>query len=109
VKVLLDECLPLDFRCSFPEHEAHTAEWAGFKGRKNGDLLRSAEAAGYEVLLTVDQGIPHQQGSGGRRIGIIVIGSQTNQLEDLMPLADAILRVLRIIEPGQTRLIPRPD
>ena len=60
MKILLDEGLPIDFRHSFPSHEAHTAEWAGLKARKNGDLLRSAEAAGYDVLLTVDQGIPHQ-------------------------------------------------
>jgi predicted nuclease of predicted toxin-antitoxin system len=40
MKILLDECLPLDFRHSFPGHEVHTAEWAGFKGKKNGDLLR---------------------------------------------------------------------
>ena len=109
MKVLLDECLPLDFRHSFPKHETHTAEWAGFKGRKNGDLLRAAEAAGYDVLLTVDQGIPHQQPSVGRRISIIVIRSQTNQLEDLVPLADAIVRALEAIEPGQTKVIPLPD
>jgi len=60
VKILLAECLPLDFRRSFPDHNVHTVEWAGFKGKKNGDLLRAAEIAGYEVILTVDQGIPHQ-------------------------------------------------
>jgi hypothetical protein len=54
VKILLDECLPLDFRHSFPGHDAHSAEWAGLKGKKNGELLRDAEIAGYEVLLTVD-------------------------------------------------------
>jgi predicted nuclease of predicted toxin-antitoxin system len=85
VKVLLDECLPIDFRHSFPSHEAHTAEWAGLKGRKNGDLLRSAEAAGYDVLLTVDQGISHQQPPANRRISIILIRARTNQLEDLLP------------------------
>ena len=47
MKILLDECLPLDFRHSFSRHDAHTAEWAGLKGKKNGDLLRCAEAAGY--------------------------------------------------------------
>ena len=56
MKVLLDECLPLDFRHSFSSHETHTAQWAGFKSKKNGELLRAAEAAGYDVLLTVDQG-----------------------------------------------------
>jgi predicted nuclease of predicted toxin-antitoxin system len=32
MKVLLDECLPLDFRHSFPNHDVHTAQWAGLKG-----------------------------------------------------------------------------
>jgi predicted nuclease of predicted toxin-antitoxin system len=88
VKILLDECLPLDFRRSFPHHETHTAERAGLKGRKNGELLRSAEAAGYSVLLTVDQGIPHQQPSAGRLISIILIRARTNQLEHLLPLVE---------------------
>ena len=46
---------PVDFRHSFPGHEAHSAEWAGLKGKKNGELLQAAEGAGYQVLLTVDQ------------------------------------------------------
>jgi len=87
VKILLDECLPIDFRHSFPQHEAHTVEWAGLKGRKNGELLRAAQAAGYEVLLTVDQGIPFQQALAGRKISIVSMRSRTNQLEDLTPLA----------------------
>jgi hypothetical protein len=37
-------------------HEANTVEWAGFKAKKNGDLLKAAEIAGYMVLLTVDGG-----------------------------------------------------
>jgi hypothetical protein len=45
--------LPIDFRHSFRDHQAHTAEWAGLKGKKNGELLREAEVAGYEVLLTI--------------------------------------------------------
>ena len=57
MKILLDECLPVDFRHSFPGHEAHTVEWAGLKGKSNGELLKAAEAAGYDVLLTIDQGI----------------------------------------------------
>jgi predicted nuclease of predicted toxin-antitoxin system len=60
MNILLDECLPLDFRHSFPNHDAHTTQWAGLKSKKNGELLLAAEAAGYDVLLTVDQGIPHQ-------------------------------------------------
>jgi len=109
VRILLDECLPLDFRHSFPSHEAHTVQWAGLKGKKNGELLRAAEAAGYEVLLTVDQGIPRQQSPGERKLSIILIRSRTNQIEDLLPFAPAILQGLESIEPGQIVAIPTSD
>jgi predicted nuclease of predicted toxin-antitoxin system len=101
VKILLDECLPLDFRHSFPDHEVHTAVWAELSGKKNGELLRDAELAGYEVLLTVDQGMPHQQNFAGRRLSIILIRSRTNQIEDLRPFVDLILRALETLAPGR--------
>jgi predicted nuclease of predicted toxin-antitoxin system len=106
MKILLDECLPLDFRHSFPNHDAHTAQWAGLKSKKNGELLLAAEAAGYDVLLTVDQGIPHQQRSASRSLAIILVHSRTNQLEDLLPFVDLILNALKKVTPGQIVPIP---
>ena len=106
MKILLDECLPLDLRHSFPDHEAHTAQWAGLKGKKNGELLLAAELAGYDVLLTVDQGLPHQQSSAGRKLSIMLVRSRTNQLEDLLLLVGVILNALKTIRPGQTVAIP---
>ena len=106
MKILLDECLPLDFRHSFPNHDAHSAEWAGFKSRKNGELLLAAEASGYEVLVTVDQGIPRQRQPAGRNLSIILLRSRTNQIEDLLPLVDAILNALETIKPGQVLTVP---
>lgn len=58
MKILLNECLPVDFRHSFSRHDAHTVQWAGLKSKKNGELLQAAEVSGYHVFLTVDQGIP---------------------------------------------------
>jgi len=109
VKILLDECLPLDFRHSFPSHEVHTAQCVGLKGKKNGELLRAADIAGYDVLLTVDQGIPHQRPAARRRLSIILVRSRTNQIEDLLPLVDAILTALERIQPGEDVAIPLPD
>jgi len=106
VKILLDECLPVDFRHSFSNHDTHTAQWAGLKGKNNGELLRAAEVAGYDVLLTVDQGISHQQQPIGRKLSIISVRSRTNQIEDLLPMVDAISKALDTIQPGQTIAIP---
>lgn len=105
MKILLDECLPVDFRHSFPGHEVHSVEWAGFKGKKNGELLQAAEGGGYQVLLTVDQGIPRSS-RWWTENSIILIRSRTNQMEDLLPLAPAIIKVLEFIRPGQSVLIP---
>jgi predicted nuclease of predicted toxin-antitoxin system len=115
MKILLDECLPVDLRHSFPNHDAHTVQWARLKGKKNGELLRAAEVsatsrriaghpaehAGYDVLLTVDQGIPHQQRLAERKLAIILLRSRTNQVQDLLPMVDAILQALDTIRPGQ--------
>src|ERR1700690_3676429 len=106
MRILLDECLPLDFRHSFPGHDAHTALWAGFKSKKNGELLLAADRAGYDVFLTVDQGVPHQLPSGSRKLSIILLRSRTNQIEDLLPFVDAILNALETIVPGQVVPIP---
>jgi len=101
MKILLDECLPVDFRHHLPGHEVHTAEWAGLKGLKNGQLLRDVESAGYDVFLTTDQAIPHQQNLAGRKISVLVVRSRTNQIEDLLPAVGAILVELKRIQPGQ--------
>ena len=100
MKILLDECLPIDLRYSFLTHEAHTVEWAGLKGKQNGDLLDAAELAGYDVLLTMDQGVEHQQNFTNRRIALLVLAARSNQLEDLQPLVPEALAALESMEAG---------
>lgn len=39
----------------------------------NGDLLDAAEQAGFDLLLTTDQGIRYQQNLAGRNIAIVVL------------------------------------
>ncbi len=101
MKILLDECLPVDFRFELPGHDVHSAEWAGLKSRKNGELLNAAEAAGYDVLLTVDQALPYQNNFTGRRMSVLAVRSKTNQIEDLLPLVDLILAALKVLSSGE--------
>ena len=75
------------------------------EGKKNGELMRAAELAGYDVLLTVDQGISRQPGRSDFQLAIIVLRSRTNQMEDLLRLAPAIREALESIRPGQTILV----
>jgi len=46
--------------------------------------------------------MPHEHPSAGRKLSIIVIGSRTNQIEDLLPLLGSTLQALEIVQPDQT-------
>jgi predicted nuclease of predicted toxin-antitoxin system len=109
MKVLLDECLPVDLRRGFTGHEVHTAEWAGFKGMQNGELLAAAEMAGYQLLVTTDQGFPSQQKLAGRAIAIVVVRAPTNKIADLTPLIGAIEQVLARAQAGNAYIVPIPE
>lgn len=73
----------------------------GLAGLKNGELLEAAEAAKFNVFLTVDQGIEYQQNLTGRKIAIIVFRPKLNRLKDLLPLVPACLAHIESIQPGQ--------
>jgi hypothetical protein len=49
----------------------------GWETLSNGLLLSSAEAAGFDLLLTTDQRIRYQQNLQGRRIAILVLTGTT--------------------------------
>jgi hypothetical protein len=101
MRLLIDECVDERLRNSFPGHDCQTARYAKLAGLKNGDLLSAAEAAGFDVLVTVDQSIPDQQNLEDRKIALLILSAPTNRLRDLRPLIPAALAVLDAIRPGQ--------
>ena len=54
-------------------HVVDTAKERGWERLGNGDLLDIAESEGYELLITTDQSMRHQQNFSGRRLAIIVL------------------------------------
>jgi predicted nuclease of predicted toxin-antitoxin system len=101
MRLLIDECVDQRLRVLFPDHDCQTAGFAGFAGLKNGRLLDAAEAAGFEVLITVDQNIPDQQNLAGRTISILILCASTNRLRDLEPLVLPATSALASTQPGQ--------
>ena len=69
---------------------------------KNGDLLKAAEAAKFDVFLTVDQGIEYQQNLTGRKIAIIVFRTKSNRLHNLLQLVPACLARIESFIPDRS-------
>jgi len=101
MKVLIDECVPWKLGRHLVGHQCEGVVKVGFAGKKNGVLLALAERAGFDVLLTVDQGIPYQQWLEGLRIALIIIQAHSNKMEALLPHVPACLDRLRAILPGE--------
>ena len=100
MRLLLDECVPKRLRRELPGHDVRTVQEAGWAGVKNGALLRAAEGQ-FDALLTVDQGVAHQQNLTGLRIAVVIMVAASNDVDDLRPLVPAVLTALDSLQPGQ--------
>jgi len=69
--------MPHQLRAHLPDHELFTAVYVGFGGFKNGELLKAAEDAGYEILLTGDLSLEYQQNMTGRKIAIVSLSANS--------------------------------
>ncbi len=108
MKLLLDECMPGVLKSDFPGHEVLTVEDAGFKGLKNGRLLR-AMSGNFAVLLTVDKSLPRQQQFANFGIAVLLFRAVSNRYQDLAPLLPQALSALNRIQPGELIIIyPQP-
>lgn len=59
MRVLLDENVPRKLKHRLgPEHDATTVVERGWGSKRNGDLLRAADAE-FDALVTIDRGIEH--------------------------------------------------
>jgi len=68
---------------------------------RNGELLLSAEKAGFDVFLTLDRDIEFQQRLKNRKIGIVLLRSKTSRLQDLEAQVSEILAAIVSIRAGQ--------
>ncbi len=73
---MFDKNVPAGVRRFLSKHEVSTfagTQWPPQLG--NGELLNAAETAGFDVMITSDQNIRHQQNLTGRKLALVVLGS----------------------------------
>ena len=73
--VLFDQGTPVPIRPFLKEHTVQTTAQRGWDKLKNGELLKAAEDAGFDVLVTPDKNIRYQQNLTVRTIALVVLGN----------------------------------
>ena len=74
MKILFDNGTPKPIARGLTGHEITYARRIGWHEFENGELIRQAEEAGYEVLVTTDKNIRYQQNLSGRKIALVILG-----------------------------------
>jgi hypothetical protein len=100
MRVLLDECVPIQIKSNLVGHEVRTVGRMGWAGKKNGELLKLA-APGFDVFVTVDRGLKQQQNLAGLTVGVVTLVAHSNEIEALRPLIPRLRHALRKVKPGQ--------
>ncbi len=98
MKVLLDESCPAQLRAHLKHHDTFTAVYAGFGAFKNGALLKAAEAAGFDVLLTADKTLRFEQNLAGRRLALVCLSA--NSWRVIAPNVAGIVAAVDAATPG---------
>lgn len=73
--VLFDHVTPRGIARFLVGHAVTTAKERGWDILSNGELLKAAEKAQFEVFITADKNIQYQQNLAGRKIAIIVLST----------------------------------
>jgi len=71
MRILLDECVPVQVAKALTGHEVTTVQRLGMAGRENGDVLTVAEQRGFDLFVVADKNLRYQQNLAGRRIAIL--------------------------------------
>ena len=105
MRILLDECLPVSMRDCLTSHECVAVSDRGWKGIKNGELLRLAEGQ-FDLFLTSDQSIRYQQNLRGCRIPILELS--TNDLRRILAASSLLQSTIEAIKPGEFQQLEIP-
>ena len=76
MRILFDKNVPVGVRGFLLKHEVRTIVELQWPDQlDNGELLRMAEEAGFHVIVTSDQNMCYQQKLTGRKLALVVLGS----------------------------------
>lgn len=107
-RVLLDENLDVRFAREIPEHVVSTVRSEGWTGVTNGELLRLIEAADFEVFVTADRNLEHQQTLSNRPFGTVVLFPQRLKLDHLRLLLPGLMRAIPSVGTGEVLRVHPP-
>jgi len=96
--ILFDHGTPRSIARWLHGHTVVEANARGWDRLANGALLKAAEEAGFDLLLSTDKNIRYQQDLAGRRIAIVILGNSTRPM--VHRYIDRVITAVNAATPG---------
>jgi hypothetical protein len=89
LKVLFDQNAPRPLARFLTKHVVIRAAELGWEELKNGDLIRSAESAGFGCMITADKNLAYQQNLEDRKLALVIL--PIGRWPQLKPYIESVL------------------
>jgi len=99
MNIILDECLPRRLLKDLPAYSVTTVPRQGWNGITNGALLDLVTGE-FDVFVTMDSNIVHQQNVDKLEICLIVLHGPNSNYETLQPLIPELQSALQQVAKG---------
>ncbi|HEV8417781.1 MAG TPA: hypothetical protein VGQ43_03445 [Candidatus Udaeobacter sp.] len=99
MRILFDQGVPLPLKGWLTSHDVETARQRGWSELLNGELLAAAQGTGFDLFITTDQNLRHQQDL--TRFAIAVFVLIVANWPALEPFAAEIAAAVDKIQPRQ--------
>lgn len=107
MKILFDHNLPRRRRKHLPGFEIHTAKEMKWEQLRNGALMTVAIAAGFDVFVTIDKQLEHQQNLATLPLPVVVLDGDSNALPALVPFVPILQQVMELLDDRELSQILR--
>jgi hypothetical protein len=103
MRILFDQGTPVQIKPYLAGHEIRTAHELGWSTVLNGELLRAAEAAGFELFLTTDTHIIDQQNLKKTNLAIVVLNR--NRWKSILEKIHQVVAAVESAKPGTLTIV----
>src|SRR3954453_11023678 len=98
--------MPRKLRRELPEFAIRTVQEEGWAGLKNGELLRAVtSSAAFDIFVTVDQRLRHQQNIARLSVGVVAIETFDTTLGNLRTMLPQLRAAIESTTPGVITVI----
>jgi len=102
LKLLFDEGVPLPLRNHLFGHQVDTVQSRRWRGKPDAEILTLAETDRYEVFVTTDRNMVHQQNL--KHLAMKIYALPTTSWPQLREIAAEILKDIEALAPGRENL-----